>query len=105
MKPFLVHKFLQEVYSSIPDNIDHGLNLIIEYTDDCFLENRFQDCDFLLDTVNLNLLDTFLIVGFLSATRCAKNKLKSRKTFVERARIRLTELAPDRIERLMSGLD
>lgn len=106
MKPSLDHKkFLQQLYNLASGDFNETMDLLFAYIDDLLYKGRFADCDQLLEEVDLQYLNTYLIIGFLSTTRRATSVLKNRKSFVERARVRLTELAPDRIERLMSGLD
>lgn len=86
--------------------VDDALDLIFETVDDAFLEGRFADVDAALDRVDLGELDSFLVIGFLSATLAARDKLTRRSAFVERARSRLLDLGcTDRIDRLMLGLD
>ncbi len=85
----------------ISDLIDE----IFEYFDDQLTDRNFDACDDALDEVDVNDLDTNFVVAYLSATRRAAPKLKRRADFVRRARERLTVLAPDRVDRLMSNLD
>ena len=83
---------------------DMTCDLILHYMDDWMLDGRFDLCDELLEKTNMNRLDTIAIVGLLSATICAKERLSQRKRFVEQAESRLEGLAPDRVEKLMEGL-
>jgi hypothetical protein len=78
---------------------------IIDYFDDQLTDGNFDACDDALDAVDVDDLDTYHVVAYLSATRRAAPKLKRRADFVRRAHERLTVLAPDRVDSLMSNLD
>lgn len=85
--------------------IIHLVDEILAYFDDQLTDGNFDACDDALDAVDVDDLDTYHVVAYLSATRRAAPKLKRREDFVRRARARLTVLAPDRVDRLMSNLD
>lgn len=55
-----------------------------------------------ISTVDLTEMDTHLVMGILCVAGHRKG-LKDWDAFLERVHARLTELAPDRVDRLMKG--
>lgn len=98
--------WLGELYSFVarhePDN---AIDVLFSHVDDMLSEGAFHRCDALLKTIDPKRLDSNLLVAALSATKRAAHQLAERQAFVRRVRARLQELAPDRVERLLSGLD
>lgn len=98
--------WLGDVYSLVArQRPDDAVDILFDHIDDLLLAGRFAHCDELLRAVDLARLDTNLIVAVLSITLMAAEHLPYRARFFERARRRLAILAPDRVERLLSGLD
>ena len=73
--------------------------------DSLFLAGKFEEADKLLATAPLQSFDSKLVFGLLALTLQAKDKLPSRPEFVTKARKRLQELVPDRVDALMKGLE
>jgi len=98
-------ELLDAVYSAVSQNlIEVASDLILQHCDDWMSAGNFDECDALLSAADLDRLDAYTIIGFLASTVCAKDLMKTRKAFVEKAITRLMLLAPDRAEELMKGL-
>lgn len=103
--PSSTRDMLDVVYARVAkEDIDGALDILISHVDDLLTDGRFDVCDQMLAETDVDRLDTYLIVAFLSATRRAAGHLPERRNFVDRCRMRLTIIAPDRIDRLLSGL-
>jgi hypothetical protein len=85
--------------------IDAAIDLLFEVVDDWFLARQFEQCDRFLADLDITRLDTNLLVGVLSITYAAKDKLQERAALVPQVRARLEQLAPGRADRLMEGLE
>jgi len=98
--------FLTNLYEAIGKVHDEKLiDLLIERFDIALSTGFFSVADELLEELDIDKLNSNLIICILSATRRARGQLPKRQDFVDRARGRLTELYPERVERLMEGLD
>lgn len=98
--------WLDELYSLVArHDPDSAIDLLFANVDDLLSEGAFRRCDALLKTIDPKRLDSNLLVAALSATKRAAPLLHERQAFVRRVRTRLQELAPDRLERLLAGLD
>lgn len=98
--------WLDELYSLVArHDPDSAIDLLFANVDDLLSEGAFRRCDALLKTIDPKRLDSNLLVAALSATKRAAPLLHERPAFMRRVRTRLQELAPDRIERLLAGLD
>lgn len=84
---------------------DDWIDELFERVDGWHSAGEFARTDAYLRALDVSTLDTYKVVAVLSITLPAKDKLEARGAFVERARKRLLELAPDRIEGLMQGLE
>lgn len=104
--PESTRDMLQVVYARVAEeDLDGAIDVLLSHVDDLLSDGRFEVCDQMLSVTDVDQLDTYLIVGFLSTTRRAAGHLPERRHFVDRCRMRLAVLAPDRIDRLLSGLD
>lgn len=100
--------WLEQVYLlTMAHKIDNAVDIVFERLDELFRHEKFEDCDNILQIVDLYKLETNLIIAFLSITLRAADKLPSRGNFVNRARQRFLamELEPDRISKLLRGLE
>jgi hypothetical protein len=84
--------------------VDDATNILFERMDELLSAGKFQLCDDLLRSIDLQRLDTNLVVAVLSITLVAADHLPYRQRFVERAVQRLEHLAPERVDRLLDGL-
>lgn len=97
--------WLGDVYSLVRRNQpDAAVDILFRHVDDMLLKDEFSRCNALLRAIDLKRLDTNLIVAVLSITVEVSSQLSYRSRFVGRAEKRLQELAPERVERLLSGL-
>lgn len=100
--------FLRDLYEAIGKVHDEKLiDLLLERFDIALSTGFFSVADELLEELDVDKLNANLIICVLSATRRAGSlgHLLKRQGFVDRARTKLTELYPERVERLMEGLD
>ena len=100
--------FLADLYQAIGKVHDEKLiDLLMERFDIALSTGFFSVADDLLEEIDIDKLNSNLIICILCATRRAGSlgHLLKRQGFVDRARVRLTELHPERVERLMEGLD
>lgn len=84
--------------------IDSKLDKIYDKIDEMFKDTNFGLCDLTLETLNLSLLSTDEMLGYLTATLPASSKLNYRKTFFESVEQELKsrkEYYPE----LLSGLE
>jgi len=97
--------WLEDVYSlDAQGRKDAALDVVFKHIDDLILEKKFDTCDAVLDATDVGRLGTDLLVGFLTITNAARRRLNRREAFTARVTRRLHEWAPDRVERLLSGL-
>jgi len=100
--------WLQEIYQQVEtgteEGTDRAIDILFKHIDTMFLDGEFEGCNEILPKIDLERLDTNLLVGLLSITVAAKDKLPSRPELVRRIEERLTILAPDRVRRLVSDL-
>jgi hypothetical protein len=97
--------WLGDVYSLVARNrFDAAIDILFRNVDELLLTGQFNRCNDLLRAIDLGRLDTNLLVGTLSITVSAADKLPGRAHFVERVAKRLESMAPGRVERLLVGL-
>lgn len=97
--------WLDDVYSLVVKaKPDAAVDVLFARVDELLRRREFDRCDSLLRAVDLGRLDTNLMVALLSITQPAASKLKARLEVVEKIEKHLRLLAPDRAERLLSGL-
>jgi hypothetical protein len=97
--------WLGDVYSLVArDRFDAAIDILFRNVDALLLAGQFDRCDDLLRAIDLKRLDTNLLVGALSITLSAADKLPGRAHFVERVARHLESVAPGRVERLLVGL-
>ena len=82
-----------------------ALDVLFNHIDDMLCDGDFQKCDDVIQRIDLERLDTNLLVGVLSITLAAREKLSRRAQVVQAIRKRLEILAPGRVEALMSELE
>jgi hypothetical protein len=97
--------WLDDVYSLVGRHeIDTALDVVFTRFDDLLSAGDWDGCDSVLRAIDIQRLDTHLLVGVLSATLPAKDKLTARDKLVERTERRLRTVEPDRVGRLLVGL-
>ena len=82
-----------------------ALDIILDHFDDLHSDGKFSESDAVLAAIDVNRLDSYLIVGILGITRFAAKHLPSRPDFVAKARAKLHAERPDDVDSLMSGLE
>lgn len=97
--------WLGDVYSLVAQHDPDGaIDVLFARVDEMLIAGEFDHCDALLKTIDPKRLDSNLLIATLSATKRAAAKLPERRAFVRRVTARLKEVAPGRVERLLSGL-
>jgi len=95
--------WVEKIYSLVEQGKSYkAINILFKEIDDLLCEGEFETCNESLKTFDLERLDTSLLVGLLSITFPASDKLSYRPEMVEKIRTRLENLAPDRVGRLRS---
>ena len=83
-----------------------ALDVLFDSVDDLLVQNAFGEVDRLLASVDPSEWSTRLLVGFLSITLRAKDKLANRPAFVRSVRSVLEHREPPyRVTSLLSGLE
>jgi len=83
---------------------DNAMDTLFDVFDDLHCARKFEQSNALLETVEVDRLNTTLLVGVLSITYQARSHLPSRTAVVQKIEERLTLLAPDRVVSLVKGL-
>lgn len=98
--------WLTEFYKlSENKSYDQALDLLFIKVDDAMYADDWLGIDSMLQKIDINRLETNLLVGILTATLPGKSRLAERADFYQRARSKMMELAADRIVGLTSGLE
>jgi hypothetical protein len=87
------------------DRSDEAIDVLFREVDGMLLAGEFERCDQFLQIVDLSRLDTELIVGVLSVTLKASDKLPSRAEFFRRVSERFRDLPTGRAAGLLRGLE
>ena len=98
--------WLEELYAIVKEGGRRdGGDLIYDRMDTLLGDSQFEQADAVLSAVDLDRLDAFTMVGFLTITGAARDLLPSRSVLYRQIRERLTILHPDRVERILVGLE
>lgn len=84
--------------------VDAALDHLFEWVDDELQAGMFQTVDDLLFAVQPDRCGTTLLLGILTITGAAREKLPSRARFYESVSNVLHQRHPGRVERLLHGL-
>lgn len=79
-------------------------DLLFEKIDDLLLEGKMEEADEAIRAIDVDKLDSSLLVGVLSVTLRARDLLRTRPALVRAIEKRLHDIVPGRVEELMSGL-
>ena len=98
-------KDLYDIYlcaeSEEPEN---AIDVLFEKVN-CLLKNNcFEECDNFLKEIEVDRLNIHLLIGVLSITLCAKDKLFFRESFLTKVEKLLNKKAPERVGMLLKGL-
>ena len=97
--------WLETIYSLVADRkVDDAIDVVLDNIDDMLLAGEFGQCDRALSAVDLDRLDTNLMVCFMSVTLAAKRHLQNRAAFVDAVERKLEDTRPDSTKRLMHHL-
>lgn len=97
--------FLEKLYQFDKNKIDSTIDFIFDYFDDAFLNNNFQECDDILEKLDLNKIPIVLMISFLTITLAAKSKLKNRINFYKKVEEKIKEKEPEKLKDLLYGLE
>lgn len=97
--------WLEDTYAYCMQSRDaEALDVMFRHINTLLCEDQFSKCNDLLRAIDLQRLDTHLMIGLLSITLAASSILPFRSQLVSNIESRLRKLAPDRVERLLNGL-
>lgn len=97
--------WLAKVYALCAQKeIDAAVDVLFDSINQMFLTQDWCQCDAMLQSLDVNRLDTHLLVAVLAVTQAATQHLPSRPDLVCRITERLRELAPDRADHLLHNL-
>lgn len=97
--------WLEEIYQLCEENnTDKGIDILFSKIDELLLKEDFDLCDDLLRTINLQKLNTSMLLGLLSITFTATAKLPYRSKLVTNIEAVLKVREPNRVESLLKGL-
>lgn len=97
--------WLTELYALIREGkTERALDLAFNSLLDPQQAGDFVTPNTVLSLIDVDQLDINLMVGILSATHYAKDKMPNRVGLVQRIGLRLQEVASDRSEDLIKGL-
>jgi len=98
-------EWVEVAYSQVfQSNNEGAVDVIFDQLDQLLLDGDFLKCDEVLREIDVNLLNAHTIIAILSVTLRASKKLENRVDFVSRARQRLEEITPNRVDVLLLGL-
>lgn len=84
--------------------VESASDMLFDLFDDLHAEGKFEESNEIMCRIDLNKLDTNLVVALLCITHPAKDHLPDRPKIVYLAEARLKILALDRVKKLMDGL-
>lgn len=98
-------EWMTRVYQLVArKEIDDALEILYDELLDPQTDGRFAECDELLALIDVDGLDTNLMIGVLAVTYQARGILRNRARVLHRIEERLAQVAPDRIEALIGNL-
>lgn len=81
-----------------------AISALFSAVDKAFSDGRFEEIDALLPQIDLEKLDSTLLVGVLSITLSAKDKLTNRPALFDAVAARIWKLRPEAYQNLLVGL-
>lgn len=97
--------WLSSTYSLVAKSDVHAaIDLVFEHFDELLFEGRMREADEALAAVDVERLDSNLMVAVLTITYAAKDRLNRRAELLRRVDSRLRVLAPERVSDLLDGL-
>lgn len=99
-------EWLQEVYALVrTERPDEAGDLIYDRMDRLLGNHHMTRANAILGSLDLDHLDSFTMVGFLTITGAAREFLPQRALLAAQIRLRLLKDFPDRVERILVGLE
>lgn len=78
-------EWVELIYEAVANNqIDDAMGELFNNMEDLYLENRFSECDEILQALDLSKLNDDLLVGLIMVTHQAADDLKYRSTLITR---------------------
>jgi type III restriction enzyme len=96
--------WLSEMYALAQQNREAAVDLMFREIDDLLHAGRFQECGQVLEAVDVEKLDSNLLVSALAVTKPAADAMPGRPAFVARVEERLRVLVAERADRLLEKL-
>ena len=84
---------------------DELIDLIYGKVDELLCSGKFGDVDAQLTSIPVDSLQVVHLIGLVSITYAARDKLPSWSAFVARVRAHLEVVEPTRVERLLDGFE
>ncbi len=81
-----------------------ALDLLYKIIDELIQNNNFKDCDEFIKDLDVNELNTHLLIGIFTITAPYANQLHNREDLFARVQSRLSGLTPERINKLTLNL-
>jgi hypothetical protein len=85
--------------------MDRKIDHIFEHIDEKFQSGNFNEVNEMLKLIKIDNKTSYELIAYLSITLLAKDKLPYRTEFMAKVRERLEVITPDRVEKLMKGLE
>lgn len=97
---------IDEIYRCIEaKDIDQATDILFQDIDSLLSSGEFDLCNELIQTIDLSRFDTNLLVGLLSITHAAHDKLPYRKQLYTKIKQIFKLSEPDRVDALLVGLN
>ena len=101
----MIPDWLYDIYALCEaGSTDTAIDVLFKNIDSMSRNGEFEECDRLLLEIDLDKLNTSLMVALLSITLAAKNQLPQRVQVIAAIKSRLQETDPDRVENLLKRL-
>jgi hypothetical protein len=99
--------WLGEVYSLLETNkMRKAIDVVFDNIDNLCCEQKFEEIDEILSKADLDRLDENLIVAFLTISFGAKNYIKQRASFYEKAKLKLLGSENENVvKEILNGLE
>lgn len=98
----MLERILEAIRAKSPSD---ALDTLYDEVDDALLKGQFAIVDEVLDAIDPQEIPTLHLLGFLTITNLARNRLKARSSLVTRVRAHLEVLEADRVKSLLAGLE
>lgn len=100
------HTFLRGLEKRVAQGrVDNALDVLYDRVDDLLLEGAFNTCNALLACVDVERSDETLLLGILTITHAARERLPRRAEFFRQVRGRILRTSPNEAEGLLQGLE